>query len=54
MKPNITDLERRISEIQTQMETMLSMPGLTAAQKQAVKDGHQMMIGELREKIQAA
>jgi hypothetical protein len=49
----IENLEFRVAQLQKQMDGLLSTPGLTAAQKEAVTLGHKMTIDELQTRIDA-
>ena len=49
----IKHLESRIAGLTSQMEMLLTTPGLTAAQREAVISGHQMTIDEFNERLAA-
>ncbi len=47
----IENLELRVAQLKNQMDGLLSTPGLTAAQKEAVTLGHRMTIDEIQSRL---
>lgn len=47
----ISALEKRIAKLREQMDYLLSTPGLTPSQRDAVTTGHQMNIDEIEDRI---